>query len=128
MTMLQTLTLQVLEVYVLLDAAVAAFAGRSGLRCPQGCGHCCLTESVEAAEFDPFELVTDDPSAPMPLFAEAGMRITALHPGLGTGRLPINAALHQALQKVGMILDLQSGSWRGRFTGSTTVQFSPFFR
>jgi uncharacterized protein len=200
-------------VYALLDAAVAAFAGRSGLSCPQGCGHCCLAESVEAtvleclplafllfhtgqadlmlqrlaehgddrhcvlyrreltlaglwgcsqymmrpvvcrlfgfagnpgregigrlamcrvmkeaAELEHFELVTDDPSAPMPLFARAGLRITALHPGFGTDRLPINVALHQALQKVGMSLDLQGGSSRGRFTGSTTAQFSPFCR
>jgi uncharacterized protein len=192
MTMLGELELQVLEVYALLDAAVAAFAGRSGLSCPQGCGHCCLTESVEATileclplafllfrtgqvdqvlqqlaehgadkhcvlyrpdltraglwgcsqygmrpvvcrlfgfagnpdreglgrlamcrvmkeavEWEHFELVTDDPSAPMPLFAEAGLRITALHPALGTDRLPMNDALRQAISKVGMILDLQ---------------------
>ncbi len=47
MTMLGELELQVLEVYALLDAAVAAFAERSGLSCPQGCGHCCLSEKVE---------------------------------------------------------------------------------
>lgn len=41
----------------------------------------------------------------MPLMGEAGMRITALHPGFGTSRLPINHALYQALVKVGMVLD-----------------------
>jgi hypothetical protein len=40
-------------------------------------------------------------------FVNAGLRITALHPGLGRVRLPINVALYQALMKAGMILDLQ---------------------
>jgi Fe-S-cluster containining protein len=195
MTMLQELELQVLEVYELLDATVAAFAGRNGLSCPQGCGQCCLSEKVEVtileclplafwlfrngqaelilqrlaangddkpcvlyradltraglwgcSQYDKrpvvcrlfgfagnvdrqgiarlaicrvmkeaagpgeFVVAADDPSTPMPLFAEAGLRITALHPGLGTVRLPINDALHQALLKVGMILDLRGGA------------------
>jgi uncharacterized protein len=189
--MLQQLASQVVEVYAVLDAAVAAFAERSGLRCPQGCGHCCLSEKVEATILECLPLafllfhtsqaeimlrqleehegdkrcvlyrpvltraglwgcsqygtrtvvcrlfgfagnkdrdgvarlalcrvmkeagisygniVTVDADAPMPLFVEAGLRITALHPGLGTFRLPINVALHQALMKVGMVLDLQ---------------------
>lgn len=50
----------------------------------------------------------------MPLFSEAGMRITALHPGLGTIRLPINSALLEALQKVGIALELGAGrQWDG---------------
>ena len=42
----------------------------------------------------------------MPLFSEAGLRITALHPGLGAARMPVNTALREALQKVGMVLEL----------------------
>ena len=42
----------------------------------------------------------------MPLFSDAGLAVTALHPGLGTIRMPINEALYEALQKVGMFLDL----------------------
>ena len=195
MALLQELEAQVLEVYRLLDAAVAAFAKRSGLSCPQGCGHCCLSEKVEAtvleciplafllfstsqaermlqileengddkrcvlyrpnftkaglwgcsqygtrtvvcrlfgfagnpgrdgvarlalcramkdaAGADQTDVVVDDPLAPMPHFVDAGLRITSMHPGLGTIRLPINVALRQALFKVGMVLDLQAGS------------------
>lgn len=44
--------------------------------------------------------------SPMPLFSDAGLAVTALHPGLGTIRMPINEALYEALQKVGMFLDL----------------------
>ncbi len=195
MVMLQELESQVVEVYRLLDAAVAAFAKRSGLSCPQGCGHCCLSEKVEAtvleciplafllfrtsqadavlqrlaasgddkrcilyrpdltqaglwgcsqykarmvvcrlfgfagnrgrdgiarlalcrvmkekAGSEHYTIVAEDPLAPMPLFVEAGLRITALHPDLGTVRLPINAALWQALMKVGMLHDLQAAS------------------
>ena len=191
--MLRELECQVLEVYRLLDAAVAAFAQRSGLSCPQGCGHCCLSQQVEAtvlecipmafflfrtaqaeavlqrlegigddtccilyrpdltraglwgcsqygtriavcrlfgfagnpgrdgiarlaicrimketAGTDQTPILVEDPFAPMPLFVEAGLRLTALHPGLGTARLPINIALWQALMKVGILLDLQS--------------------
>ena len=189
--MLQELEFQILEVYKELDLAVAAFASRTRLACPDGCGHCCSSENVEATVLEciplAFELfrtfqaelilkrieknvdnkrcvlyrsdyteaglwgcsqyrhrtvvcrlfgfagnrdrtgiprlamcrvmkerlrpetVTealkhDDPA--MPLFSEAGLRITALHPGLGAARMPVNTALREALQKVGMILDL----------------------
>ena len=40
------------------------------------------------------------------LFSEAGMQLTALHPSLGTQRLPINQAALQALYKVGMLLQM----------------------
>ena len=50
-------------------------------------------------------LTAEDLSA-MPLFSDAGLAVTALHPSLGTVRLPINKALYEALQKVGMFLDL----------------------
>ena len=46
--MLQELADQVLELYRDLDKAVAGFASRTGLSCPEGCGHCCLSEKVEA--------------------------------------------------------------------------------
>jgi Fe-S-cluster containining protein len=49
----------------------------------------------------------------MPLFSEAGMRITALHPGLGTIRLPINSALLEALLKVGITRELEAGQQLG---------------
>lgn len=42
----------------------------------------------------------------MPIFAEAGMRMTSLHPAYGTQRLPINKALAEALAVVGMSLAL----------------------
>ena len=189
--MLQELEFQVLEMYQELDLAVAEFAGHTGLACPQGCGHCCNSENVEATVLEcvpmAFELfrtfqaelllkrleknrdekkcvlyrsdyteaglwgcsqyrnrtvvcrlfgfagnrdragiprlamcrvmkerllpgkvteALEDDDLVMPLFSEAGLRITALHPGLGTTRMPVNTALRQALQKVGMIIDL----------------------
>jgi uncharacterized protein len=193
--MLKHLADEVSEIYRQLDAAVTAFAKSAGLSCPQGCGHCCLSESVEATVLECLPLafylfasvqadaalqqldefgdnlrcilhrpdlargglwgcsqyatrvmvcrifgfagnrdrdgvprlamcrimkdsvgpenplrVIDDLHVPMPLFAEAGLRITTLHPGLGTVRLPINTALRQALMKVGMALDLETGN------------------
>lgn len=189
--MLQELDFQVLEVYRGLDVAVADFAARTGLACPQGCGHCCRSEKVEATVLEciplAFELfrtfqaelilkrlekdcderrcilyrsdfteaglwgcsqyrfrpvvcrlfgfagnrdrggiarlamcrimkegagpgacalVVDDGDISLPLFSDAGLRITALHPGLGVARMPVNTALREALQKVGMVLDL----------------------
>ncbi len=189
--MLQALAYQVLELYRELDKAVAGFAGKSGLACPQGCGHCCLSEKVEATVLEciplafelfrtfqaelilkrleknendkrcilyrsdyadtgllgctqyPYRAVVcrlfgfagnrdrdgifrlamcrimkeaggagllpvtiDDPDIPMPLFVDAGLRITTLHPDLGTERLPINTALREALLKVGIMLQL----------------------
>ena len=199
--MLQELDLQVLEVYRVLDMKVAGFASWTGLSCPDGCGHCCLSEKVEATVLEciplAFELFrtfqaefilkrleknTDDkrcvlyrpdyteaglwgctqyryravvcrlfgfagnpdrqgvvrlamcrvmkektsagsseidlnsPRAPLPLFVDAGLRITALHPGLGTVRMPINMALNDALLKVGILLEL-SGSKESRKPG-----------
>jgi len=189
--MLQELERQVLEVYMVLDEAVAGFVARTGLSCPEGCGHCCASEKVEAtvleclplafelfrtlqAELilkrllknkdekrcvlyrpdlteaglwgctqyqhrvvvcrlfgfagnpdrqgnprlamcrvmkektgvDETTLTLEDPLAPMPHFVDAGLRITSLNPGMGTIRMPINSALREALQKVGMLLDL----------------------
>ncbi len=191
--MLQELESQVLEVYRIFDEAVAKFAFRTGLSCPEGCGRCCSSEKVEATVLEciplAFELFRslqaelilkrllkneeekrcvlyrpdfteaglwgctqyrhravvcrlfgfagnpdrqgiprlamcrvmkektganeaviplDDPDYPMPLFNDAGLRITSLHPGLGTMRLPINKALREALLKVGMLLDLMA--------------------
>ena len=182
-----------IAIYRLLDIAGAAFAKTTSLSCPQGCGHCCLSEKVEATilecipqafhlfrtsqaevvlqrlaengskkpcilyrpdlthaglwgcseygtrvvvcrlfgfagSLDPdglarlalcqvmkamagskqMTIIAENRLSAMPLFAEAGLRITALHPGLGTTRMPINAALWQALMKVGMFLDLQA--------------------
>lgn len=194
--MLQHLANDVIEIYRQLDDAVAAFAKRAGLSCPQGCGHCCLSENVEATVLECLPLACflfrsaqadavlqqledagdnrrcvlyrpdftraglwgcsqyetrtvvcrlfgfagnrdrdgvprlamcrvmkedsagaenpvilgDDPQVPMPLFGEAGLRITSLHPDLGTVRMPINAALRQALMKVGIVLDLEAGN------------------
>ncbi len=192
--MLQQLEFEVLEVYRVLDMAVAGFASRTGLVCPDGCGHCCLSEEVEAtvleciplafelfrtlqAEFilkrlekngdarqcilyrhdyteaglwgctqykyrvvvcrlfgfsgnrdrqgNPrlakcrvmkekssaasIEIDLDDPATPLPLFTDAGLRITSLYPGMGTERKPINMALREALLKVGLLIEL-SGS------------------
>lgn len=191
MLMLQELDLQVMEVYRVLDTAVAGFSSRTGLSCTEGCGHCCLSETVEATVLEciplAFELFRtfqaelilkrlekngdeklcilyrsdytetglwgctqykhrsvvcrlfgfsgnrdregipqlamcrvmkentsnpvgaielDDPDTPMPIFVDAGLRITTLHPGLGTERMQINLALREALLKVGMMLDL----------------------
>ncbi len=189
--MLQELEFQVLEVYRILDAAVAGFAARTGLCCPDGCGHCCSSEKVEATVLEciplafalfrslqaelilkrlendgherrcvlyrpdyteagvggctqyqyravvcrlfgfagnhdrtglpqlamcrvmkertrggPATIKIDDAESPMPLFVDAGLRITTLHPALGTVRLPINMALREALLKVGIMLAL----------------------
>ncbi|TKB26896.1 hypothetical protein FCL47_06855 [Desulfopila sp. IMCC35006] len=197
--MLQQLEFEVLEVYRVLDMAVAQFASRTGLSCPDGCGHCCLSEKVEATVLEciplAFELfrtlqaefilkrleknghdkrcilyrpdMTDagfwgctqykyravvcrlfgfagnrdrqgiarlamcrvmkeknsagsreielaDPHAPLPLFVDSGLRITALHPGLGTVRMPINMALRDALLKVGIMLELSGADLSGR--------------
>ena len=174
-----------------MDSAVAGFQFRTGLSCPEGCGHCCSSQKVEATVLEciplAFELFRtlqaelilkrlekneddrrcvlyradftaaglwgctqyshravvcrmfgfagnrdrqgiprlamcrvmkekdkegeegiecDDPNTPMPLFVDAGLQITTLHPDLGTRRMPINSALQQALLKVGMMLDL----------------------
>ena len=190
--MLEELAFKVVELYRDLDAAVAGFVSRSGLACPPGCSHCCLSEKVEATVLEclplAFELfrtfqaelilkrlercdnenrcilyrsdyaetgllgctqypyravvcrlfgfagnrdrdgisrlalcrVMKETAAPnlipmafaardipMPLFADAGLRITTLHPGLGTERLPINSALRQALLKVGIMLQMK---------------------
>jgi Fe-S-cluster containining protein len=52
-------------------------------------------------------IVADDAAgSTMPLFVDAGLCITALHPSLGTVRMPINIALWEALMKVGMALNL----------------------
>ncbi len=197
--MLQELEFQVLEVYRVLDMAVAGFASRTGLACPEGCGQCCLSEKVEAtvleciplafelfrtfqAELilkrleknndakqcvlyrsdytaaglwgctqyryravvcrlfgfagnldrqenarlamcrvmkeknsaDSSEIDLDDLHTPLPLFMDAGIRITALHPGLGTIRMPINRALRDALLKVGMLLELSGQEMSGK--------------
>ncbi len=191
--MLQELEFQVLEVYRILDEAVAGFVARTKLSCPEGCGHCCSSEKVEATVLEciplAFELFRTmqaelilkrlqknedekrcvlyrpdfteaglwgctqyrhrvvvcrlfgfagnpdregiprlamcrimkektgtheaavtlvDPTSPMPLFIDAGLRITCLHPGSGTVRMPINGALREALLKVGMVLDLMA--------------------
>ncbi|BDD86486.1 hypothetical protein DPPLL_08510 [Desulfofustis limnaeus] len=47
-----------------------------------------------------------DETAPLPLFHTFGVAITALHPHLGAVRRPINQAIAEALQKVGLYLDL----------------------
>ena len=187
--MLVDLEKQILEIYKLLDSEITVFAQRTGLTCPEGCGHCCVSEKVEATvlEFIPmafelfrtnqaefllkrlernntskqcilfrqdlmksgkwgctqyrhrvlicrlfgfagnrdrrgnlqlamcrimkpgrehFEYDLSDPNGPMPIFTDAGMRITAMNPLLGSRRLPINHALMEALSKVGMYLDL----------------------
>ncbi len=187
--MLTDLEKQVMEIYQLLDEEVAAFADRTKLACPQGCGECCNSQKVEATVLEcipmAFELFRSnqaelllkrlerdskekqcilfrpdfiekgqwgctqykhralicrlfgfagnrdrsgnlilamcrimkpgredfnhdltDESSPMPLFTDAGMRITSLHPSLGSQRLPINQALMQTLYKVGMYLDM----------------------
>lgn len=188
-SMLQELEFQVLEVYRILDTAVAGFAARTELCCPEGCGHCCSSEKVEATVLECIPLAfalfrtlqaelilkriekdgderrcvlyrpdyteaglwgctqykyravvcrlfgfagnpdrqgipqlamcrvmkeqagggsavikSDDAKSPMPLFVDAGLRITTLHPALGIVRLPINMALREALLKVGVML------------------------
>lgn len=193
--MLRELAFQVVEVYRILDRAVAGFAARTGLCCPDGCGDCCRSEKVEATVLEclplafelfytlqaelilkrleknnaqkqcvlyrpdytaaglwgctqyrhravvcrlfgfagnrdrlgnaqlamcrvmkqktrvnAYEIDLDDPHAPLPLFTDAGLRITALHPGLGTVRMPINMALREALLKVGMLLELSGAT------------------
>jgi Fe-S-cluster containining protein len=45
-------------------------------------------------------------SESMPLFSEAGMQITSMHPALGTRRLPINQAVLIALYKVGFFQEM----------------------
>ncbi len=197
--MLRELAFQVLEVYNVVDMAVAGFAVRTEFRCPEACGACCRSEKVEATVLEclplAFELFytlqaelilkrleknndekqcvlyrpdytaaglwgctqyryravvcrmfgfagnrdrqgkvrlamcrvmkqeggvdddgidLDDREAPLPLFMDAGLRITALHPGLGTVRMPINMALREALQKVGILLELSGATTSGK--------------
>nr|WP_321466355.1 YkgJ family cysteine cluster protein [uncultured Desulfobulbus sp.] len=45
------------------------------------------------------ELIALEPTL-LPLFTEAGVRLSAMDPGLGAKRLPINEALREALAKV----------------------------
>lgn len=192
MDMLNELEQQVMAIYLLLDEEIAAFAEKTKLCCPHGCGECCNSEKVEATILEciplAFELfrtcqaelllkrlerngdekqcilfrpdfiekgewgctqyqhralicrlfgfagnrdrsgnpilamcrimkpgretasyALSDEKAPMPLFTVGGMRITSLHPSLGSQRLPINQALMQALYKVGIYLDMAEG-------------------
>jgi Fe-S-cluster containining protein len=191
--MLQELEFQVLDLYQGIDEAVTAYKSQTGLACPEGCGHCCNSEKVEATVIEciplafelfrtlqaellikrlergsgerrcvlyrqdftaaglwgcsqykhrsvvcrlfgfagnrdrsgtpqlakcrkmkehetavPVQHSEEAAAAAMPLFSDAGMRITALHPGLGSHRKPINEALFEALQKVGMFLDMSA--------------------
>ncbi len=50
----------------------------------------------------------DDSIGLMPLFQTFGMALTALHPGFGTIRKPINRALYEALVKIGLYLEYSS--------------------
>ncbi len=205
--MLQELEFQVLDVYQGIDEVVTAYKSQTGLACPDGCGHCCNSEKVEATVLEciplAFELFRtfqaellmkrlerdrgerkcvlyrqdytaaglwgcsqykyrsvvcrlfgfagnrdrngtpklakcqimkehetaasvqepeDAAAGVMPLFSEAGMRITALHPGLGSHRRPINEALLEALQKVGMLLDMSAS---GQQDSRSAVDFPP---
>ncbi|MDD2463042.1 MAG: YkgJ family cysteine cluster protein [Desulfobulbus sp.] len=52
-------------------------------------------EMVSRAE----ALIALEPSL-LPIFSEAGIRLSAMDPGLGTRRLPINEALREAMAKV----------------------------
>lgn len=43
----------------------------------------------------------------LPIFQAYGIAVTSIHPDLGTRRMPINEALYQALDKVGLVLHLE---------------------
>ena len=45
-------------------------------------------------------------AAAMPIFAEASIQLTTLHPDYGTRRQPINEAMRAAVMKVGMYLQM----------------------
>jgi len=83
------------------------FAGnidRNGLPQLARCRNMPLSEKTKQAE-DNEKNISDEA---MPLFHAYGIAITAINPGLGASRMPINDALYQALAKVGLILDLES--------------------
>ena len=61
------------------------------------------------------------PAGKMPLFAEAGMRMTGLNPFLGTARLPINRAILYSLYKVGIYLDMKHAELAHGSTDRPTV-------
>ncbi|EFK12360.1 conserved hypothetical protein [delta proteobacterium NaphS2] len=65
------------------------------------------------------------PVGMMPLFSEAGMRITTLNPTLGTDRLPINRAILYSLYKVGIYLDMKHMKYAEHPDGSTDKPTSP---
>lgn len=48
------------------------------------------------------------PGATMPIFHAFGVAVSAIHPGLGTRRMPINLALLEALTKVGLYIDFST--------------------
>ncbi|MFN2356011.1 MAG: hypothetical protein ABR512_16035 [Desulfopila sp.] len=114
-----------------MDTAVARFVSRTGLACPEGCGHCCSSEKVEATVLECIPLAFElfrSLQAELILkrllknvhgrqcvlyradYTASGQwgctQYLHLHPGLGTIRMPINKAVREALLKVGMMLDL----------------------
>ncbi len=190
-SMLIELEKQVRAIYQILDNQIDAFAAKTSLFCPHGCGECCKSQKVEATVLEcipmafelfrtnqaelllkrlersvddkqcilfrrdfiekgewgcsqyqhralicrlfgfagnrdrsgkavlamcrimkpgrnTFDYDLSDDNAPMPLFSDAGMRITSLNPAMGSLRLPINQALMQALYKVGIYLDMNT--------------------
>ena len=84
---------------------VCRLFGFAGNRDRQGVARLavCRTMKEQGSREVPFVSHPDDG---MPIFAEAGMRLTSLHPSYGTHRLPINRALAEALTIVGMSLTL----------------------
>jgi Fe-S-cluster containining protein len=54
--LLEELALRALRLYRAVDAETACFSGKSGLKCPPGCGHCCEYDKITSSvlEFLPF--------------------------------------------------------------------------
>lgn len=86
-------------------AVVCRLFGFAGNRDRDGLPRLAMCRIMKGKSGDTPCLAAEHLSA-MPLFSDAGLAITALHPSLGTIRMPINEALYEALQKVGMFLDL----------------------
>ncbi len=93
------------------------FAGNHDRTGKPQLAQCRVMKSVETPV-----VVENLPFGAMPLFSEAGVRITSLNPTLGTHRLPVNRAILYSLYKVGIYLDMKHAESPD---GSTDSPISP---
>ncbi len=101
------------------------FAGNRDRRGIKQLAMCRIMKPMTGAEAA--SVLPSEAASAMPLFADAGLRVTALHPALGTRRQPINQALQEALVKVGIFLDHSEPSPAGKRTAPVDPPDKPLF-